>query len=332
MTAPATTPPGSGTLYVEAIREALAEEMERDPSVIVLGEDVGAYGGAFRATEGLLARFGERRVIDTPVAEEAVVGAAIGAALRGLRPVAEVQFFDFASRAFDLLVNFAAKYRWRTGVGVPMVVRGPTGAGVHAGPFHSQSLEGTFARVPGLKVVCPSTAADANGLLKAAIRDPDPVLFFEHKFLYRRQRDDVPVDHIAPIGLAAVRRRGRDLTIVTYGAMVLLALEAADVLSGEGIEVEVLDLRTLRPLDERAILQSVRSTARCLILHEDTRTAGIGSEVAALLSEKAFEALDAPVLRVTAPDTPVPLSPAAEEAFLPGADRVLAAARRLAAY
>jgi 2-oxoisovalerate dehydrogenase E1 component beta subunit len=322
-----------GTLYVEAIREALAEEMERDPSVFLLGEDIGAYGGAFKATDGLLARFGEARVVDTPVAEEAIVGAAIGAALRGLRPVAEMQFFDFAARAWDLLTNFAARYRWRTGLAVPMVLRGPSGGGVSAGPFHSQSPEGLFARVPGLKVVCPSTSADAKGLLKAAIRDDDPVLFLEHKFLYRRQRDPVPGgDHVVPIGVAALRRPGRHLSIVTYGAMVAVALEAAAALAAEGTEAEVLDLRTLRPLDEGALLATVRRTGRCLILHEDTRTAGIGSEVAAILSERAFEWLDAPVVRVAAPDTPVPLSPALEAAHIPGVPLVLEAARRLATY
>lgn len=322
-----------GTLFIEAVREALAEEMERDPSVFLLGEDIGAYGGAFRATEGLLARFGEARVVDTPVAEEAIVGAAIGAALRGLRPVAEMQFFDFAARAWDLLTNFAGRYRWRTGLAVPMVLRGPSGGGVSAGPFHSQSPEGLFARVPGLKVVCPSTAADAKGLLKAAIRDDDPVLFLEHKFLYRRQRDPIPAgDHLVPLGTAAVRRSGTDLSIVTYGAMVAVALEAAAALAAEGTEAEVLDLRTLRPLDEAALLATVRRTGRCLILHEDTRTAGIGSELAAILSEQAFEWLDAPIVRVASPDTPVPLSPALEAAHIPGVPLVLEAARRLAAY
>jgi 2-oxoisovalerate dehydrogenase E1 component beta subunit len=325
--------PGTEILFVEAIRQALHDEMERDERVIVLGEDVGAYGGAFRATEGLLARFGERRVIDTPVSEEAVVGGAIGAALRGLRPVAEMQFMDFVSRGFDLLVNFAAKYRYRTGLGVPMVLRGPCGAGVHGGPFHSQSPEAWFVHVPGLKVVFPATASDAKGLLVAAIRDEDPVLFFEHKYLYRRVRGRIPAgDRPVPIGTAAVRRPGLDLTIVTYGAMLWTALDAASELSREGIEAEVLDLRTLLPLDERAILDSVGRTAKCLVLHEDTRTGGIGAEIAALLAEKVFERLDAPVVRVTAPDTPVPFSPSLEEAFLPNTRTLVAAARQLAAY
>ena len=328
-------PPGTGggTLFIEAIRQALHEEMERDARVLVIGEDVGAYGGAFRATEGLLARFGERRVLDTPISEEAVIGGAIGAALRGLRPVAELQFMDFAARAFDLIVNFAAKYRYRTGLGVPMVVRGPCGAGVHGGPFHSQTPEAWFAHVPGLKVVFPATARDARGLLKSAIRDEDPVLFLEHKFLYRRVRDRIlEGDGAVPIGTAALRREGRDLTIVTYGAMLWTALEAAGELARDGIEAEVLDLRTLRPLDEEAILVSVKRTARCLILHEDTRTMGIGAEVAALVAEKAFGQLDAPVVRVAAPDTPVPFSPPLEEAFLPNTRTLIAAARKLAAW
>jgi len=328
-------PPGTGggTLFIEAIRQALHEEMERDARVLVIGEDVGAYGGAFRATEGLLARFGERRVLDTPISEEAVIGGAIGAALRGLRPVAELQFMDFAARAFDLIVNFAAKYRYRTGLGVPMVVRGPCGAGVHGGPFHSQTPEAWFAHVPGLKVVFPATARDARGLLKSAIRDEDPVLFLEHKFLYRRVRDRIPEgDGAVPIGTAALRREGRDLTIVTYGAMLWTALEAAGELARDGIEAEVLDLRTLRPLDEEAILVSVKRTARCLILHEDTRTMGIGAEVAALVAERAFGQLDAPVVRVAAPDTPVPFSPPLEEAFLPNTRTLIAAARKLAAW
>lgn len=325
--------PGTDATFLEAIRQALHEEMERDERVVVLGEDVAAYGGAFKATEGLLARFGEERVVDTPLAEEAIVGAAIGAAMRGLRPVAEMQFIDFIARAFDLLTNFAAKNRYRTGVGVPMVVRGPSGAGVRGGPFHSQSPETTFAHVPGLKVVVPATAADAKGLLKAAIRDDDPVVFLEHKFLYRRAKERMPDgDHVVPLGVAATRREGRDLTIVTYGAMVWTALDAAATLAREGLEAEVLDLRTLLPLDEEAVLRSVRKTSRALVLHEDTRFCGYGAEIAAALAEKAFEWLDAPVLRVTAPDTPVPYSPPLEEAYLPNERTVLAAARRLAAY
>jgi 2-oxoisovalerate dehydrogenase E1 component beta subunit len=324
---------GVEIFYLEAIRQALFEEMERDPRVFVLGQDVGVYGGAFKVTEGLQARFGKERVLDTPLAEEAIVGAAIGAAMRGMRPVAEMQFIDFISRAFDLLTNFAAKNRYRTGVGVPMVVRGPCGGGVHGGPFHSQSPEMYFVKTPGLKVVAPATAYDAKGLLKAAIRDDDPVLFLEHKFLYRRVKDRVPEkDYVVPIGKAAIRRPGADLTVVTYGAMVWTALEAAEILAKDGVSAEVLDLRTLLPLDEEAILASVRRTGKCLVLHEDTRTGGLGAEIAATLSEKAFECLDGPILRVTAPDTPVPYSPPLEEAFLPNVNTLLAAARKLVKY
>ena len=331
LTADATA--GVETFYLEAIRQALFEEMERDERVFVLGQDVGVYGGAFKATEGLQERFGVDRVLDTPLSEEAIVGGAIGAAMRGMRPVAEMQFIDFISRAFDLLTNFAAKNRYRTGVGVPMVVRGPSGAGVHGGPYHSQSPEMYFVKTPGLKVVAPATAYDAKGLLKAAIRDDDPVIFLEHKFLYRRVKDRVPEeDYVVPIGKAAVRRAGRDLTIVTYGAMLWTALEAAELLAKDGVSAEVLDLRTLLPLDEEAILASVRRTGKCLILHEDTRTGGLGAEIAATLSEKAFEWLDGPILRVTAPDTPVPYSPPLEEAFLPNVRTLLAAVRKLVRY
>lgn len=328
-----TGPVNAEATFVDAIRIALSEEMARDERVILLGEDIGVYGGAFKATAGLLERFGAGRVIDTPVVEEAIVGAAIGAALRGLRPVVEMQFFDFAARAFDMITNFAAKHRYRTGLGVPIVIRGPSGAGVHAGPFHSQSPEGYYARTPGLAVVVPSTAADVRGLLKAAIRDEDPVLFLEHKLLYRRAKENLPGgDGFVPIGKAAVRRPGRDLTIVTYGAMVPLALEGAAELAKEGIEAEIIDLRTLLPMDEEAVLESIRKTSKALLLHEDARTLGIGAELAALLAEKAFEWLDAPVLRVTAPDTPVPFAPSLEAAYLPGLATLLSAARRLAAY
>ena len=323
----------SEVTFVDAVRTALAEEMERDGRVILLGEDIGVYGGAFKATAGLLERFGPERVIDTPVVEEAIVGAAIGAALRGLRPVVEMQFFDFAARAFDMITNFAAKQRYRTGLAVPIVVRGPSGGGVHAGPFHSQSPEGYYARTPGLAVVAPSTAADARGLLKAAIRDDDPVLFLEHKLLYRRAKEVLPAgDGVVPIGKAAVRRQGRHLTIVSYGAMVPLALDGAVELAREGVEAEVVDLRTLLPLDEETVLASVRKTSRCILLHEDARTLGIGAEISATIAEKAFEWLDAPIVRVTAPDTPVPFAPALEAAYLPGLSTLLTAARKLAAY
>jgi 2-oxoisovalerate dehydrogenase E1 component beta subunit len=320
--------------YLEAIREALAEEMRRDPKVFVLGEDVGAYGGAFGVTQGLYDEFGEMRVIDTPISESAIVGAAIGAALMGMRPIAEMQFIDFISCAFDQITNFAAKNRYRWGAGVPIVIRGPSGGGVHGGPFHSQNPEMYFVHTPGLKVVAPATAHDAKGLIKAAIRDEDPVIYLEHKYLYRRIKEELPKeDYVVEIGRAALRREGRDLTILTYGAMLYPSLEAAEALSRDpGIEAEVIDLRSLLPLDKDAILSSARKTGKVLVVHEDTRTGGIAGEIAAIINEEVFEYLDGPVLRVTAPDTPVPYSPPLEEFFLPNRDKILAAARRLAAY
>jgi 2-oxoisovalerate dehydrogenase E1 component beta subunit len=323
----------TATTYVEAIRQGLFEEMERDDRVFLLGEDIGVYGGAFKVTDGMLDRFGEERVIDTPISEAAIVGAAVGAAMMGLRPVAEMQFADFISCAFDMITNFAAKSRYRTGAGVPMVVRGPAGGGVHGGPFHSQNPEAYFAHTPGLKIVQPATAYDAKGLIKAAIRDEDPVLYFEHKFLYRRVKEELPPgDWIVPIGRAAVRRPGRDLSILTYGAMVWTALEAAKTLESEGIDAEIVDLRTLFPLDEETICMSVAKTNKAMVLHEATRTGGIGAEIAAVLAEHCFEYLDAPLVRVTAPDTPVPFSPPMEEFFLPNAEKVCRAARALAGY
>jgi pyruvate/2-oxoglutarate/acetoin dehydrogenase E1 component len=327
-------PAGKGqTTYVDAIREGLREEMARDSRVFLIGEDIGAYGGAFKVTDGLVGEFGEERVIDTPISETAIVGAAVGAAMMGMRPVAEMQFIDFISCAFDMITNFAAKSRYRTGVGVPLVIRGPSGGGVHGGPFHSQNPEAYFAHTPGLKIVQPATAYDAKGLIKAAIRDEDPVLFFEHKFLYRRIKEELPAgDYVVPIGKAIVRRPGRDLTIVTYGAMVWTALDAAKTLEAEGIDAEVVDLRTLFPMDEETVLESVAKTNKAILLHEATRTGGIGAEIAAVLSERCFEYLDGPLVRVTAPDTPVPYSPPLEEAFLPNAEKLCRAARALAAY
>ncbi len=321
------------TTYVDAIREGIREEMVRDGRVFLLGEDIGVYGGAFKVTDGLIAEFGEERVIDTPIAETAIVGAAVGAAMMGMRPVAEMQFIDFISCAFDMITNFAAKSRYRTGVGVPLVIRGPSGGGVHGGPFHSQNPEAYFAHTPGLKVVQPATAYDAKGLIKAAIRDDDPVLFFEHKFLYRRIKEELPTeDYVVPIGKAIVRRPGRDLSIITYGAMMWTALEAAKTLEAEGIDAEVVDLRTLFPMDEQTVLESVAKTNKAILLHEATRTGGIGAEIAAVLSERCFEYLDGPLMRVTAPDTPVPYSPPLEEFFLPNAEKVCRAARALVAY
>jgi pyruvate/2-oxoglutarate/acetoin dehydrogenase E1 component len=328
-------PRGGVATFVEAIRQGIWEEMERDPSVFVIGEDVGAYGGAFKVTDGLLAEFGEERVIDTPISEAAIVGAACGAALMGMRPVAEFQFIDFISPGFDMLTNYAAKCRYRWGAGLPTVFRGPCGAGVHSGPFHSVNAESFFLNTPGLKIVEPSTAYDAKGLIKAAIRDPDPVLYFEHKKLYRlpRLREELPEDdYIVEIGRARTAREGRDLSIITFGAQVLNALDAATELEREGLDVEVIDLRTLAPLDKAAILQTVKKTNKVLILHEAARTGGIGGEIAATIAEEAFEWLDAPVVRLAAIDTPVPYSPPLEEYHLPQVKDVLAAARKLAAY
>ncbi|HWW51634.1 MAG TPA: alpha-ketoacid dehydrogenase subunit beta, partial [Verrucomicrobiae bacterium] len=291
---------------LEAIRQALLEEMERDPSVVTLGEDIGVYGGAFKVTEGLLARFGRDRVIDAPISETAIVGAACGMSYLGLRPVAEMQFIDFIACCFNQVTNFVAKSHYRWGAPVPMVLRGPSGGGVHGGPFHSANPEMYFVHTPGLKIVYPATAYDAKGLLKSAIRDNNPVLFFEHKFLYRRIKEEIPAgDYTVPIGKAIVRREGRDLTIVSYAAMLHTSLEAAKQLSNEGIDAEVIDLRTLLPLDRETLLASVKKTNKLLVVHEDTRTGGIAGEIAAIVCEDAFEDLDGPITRVTGLDTPV---------------------------
>ena len=319
--------------YLEAIRHALVDEMARDERVFLLGEDIGAYGGAFKVTDGLQERFGEARVVDTPISEAAIVGSAIGASYMGMRPVAEIQFIDFIACCFDMLTNFAATSRYRKGAGVPIVVRGPCGGGVSGGPFHSLNPESFFLNTPGLKMVEPSTAYDAKGLLKAAIRDDDPVLYFEHKYLYRRIKDEVPdEDYVVPIGKAAIRREGGDLSIITFGAMVYTALDAAKQLAEQGVEAEVLDLRSLAPLDREAVLTSVSKTSRALLLHEATLTGGIGGELAAIIAEEAFEYLDAPVMRVASLDSPVPYSPPLEAAFLPNVEKVVAAAKRLVAY
>ena len=319
--------------YLEAIRQALIEEMDRDPAVLHMGEDIGVYGGAFKATAGLLERFGWERVIDTPLSETAIVGAAVGMSYLGLRPVVEMQFMDFIGCAFNMITSYAAKSHYRWNAPVPMVIRGPSGGGVHAGPFHSGNPEMHFVHTPGLKVVCPATARDAKGLLKSAIRDNNPVLFFEHKFLYRRIKEHLPAeDYTVPLGKAAVCRPGRDLTIVSYAAMLHASLEAASTLAGEGIEAEVVDLRTLLPLDRETILGSVRRTSKLLVVHEDTRTGGIAGEIAALVGEAAFDDLDGPIRRVTSLDTPMPSAPSLEEYILPSAARIVAAARELAAY
>ncbi len=320
---------------VEAIRQGIWEEMESDEKVFVIGEDVGAYGGAFKVTDGLVDEFGEERVIDTPISEAAIVGAACGAALMGMKPVAEFQFIDFISAGFDMLTNYAAKCRYRWGANVQAVFRGPCGSGVHAGPFHSINAEAFFLNTAGLKIVEPSTAYDAKGLIKAAIRDPDPVIFFEHKKLYRlpRLREELPEDdYIVEIGKARTAREGRDLSIITFGAQVLNALDAAEELEKEGLDIEVIDLRTLAPMDKEAILSSVKKTNKVLVLHEASRTGGIGGEIAATIAEEAFEWLDAPVLRVASIDTPVPYSPPLEEYYLPQVKDIVDAARKLAAY
>jgi len=321
------------TTYLEAIREGIWEEMERDPNVFLIGEDIGVYGGAFKVTAGFLDRFGERRVIDTPIAESAIVGAAIGASLMGLRPVAEIQFSDFITCGYDQIVNFAAKCRYRWGAGVPIVIRAPSGGGIHGGPFHSQNPEALFAHTPGLKIIAPSSAYDAKGLIKSAIRDGDPVLFFEHKALYRRVKEELPsTDYTVPIGKAAVVRVGSDLSIITYGAMVHAAKEAAESLQKEGISMEVVDLRTLAPLDDDTILASVRKTSKVIVLHEATLTGGIGGEIAARITERAFEHLDGPVMRMAAPDSPSPFSPTLEEAYLPNVAGIIEKARWLFRY
>jgi pyruvate/2-oxoglutarate/acetoin dehydrogenase E1 component len=319
--------------YLQAISDGLRGEMRRDPRVFVLGEDVGVYGGAFKVTLGFQEEFGPWRVLDTPLSETAIVGGATGAALMGLRPVAEMQFADFVSCAWDHLVTVAAKQRFRAGTPIPIVLRLPSGGGFSGGPFHSQNPESSFAHIPGLKIVCPATPEDAKGLLISAIEDPNPVLFFEHKHLYRRIKGEVPDDrYTTPFGKARVHRDGDELTVITWGAMVYTAEEAAKQLEGDDISVEIIDLRTLVPWDKQAVLDSVRKCSKVLVLHEDTRTGGFGGEIAATIAEEAFEHLDAPVKRIGAPDSPVPFSPPLEKAFIPQADDVAAALRELAAY
>jgi 2-oxoisovalerate dehydrogenase E1 component beta subunit len=317
--------------FLQAISRGLEEEMAADPSVILLGEDIGVYGGAFKITEGFLERFGEKRVIETPIAEEGFVGAAIGLAYTGFRPVVEFQFIDFIPCAFDVIVNFAATSRYRWGRGVPITFRGPWGAGGRAGPFHSRSLEMWFAHAPGIKVVAPSTPSDAKGLLKACIRDPDPCLFLEHKQLYRRIKEEVPDDTPPiPIGKAKVVVEGDGLTMLSYGLMLHRCREALALLPD--LSIELIDLRTIYPLDRAAVVESVRKTGKVMVVHEDTRTGGIAGEIAAVVNEEAFEHLDGPVVRVTAPDAPVPFAPSLEDAFLPSVKDIAAAASALARY
>jgi 2-oxoisovalerate dehydrogenase E1 component beta subunit len=319
--------------YLEAVRQALWDEMERDDRVFMLGQDIGTYGGAFRVTAGFLDRFGPARIIDTPISESAMVGCAIGAAMMGMLPVVEMQFIDFISCAFNQIVNFAAPTRYRWGQRVPIVVRGPSGGNVHGSAYHSQNPESYFQHTPGLKIVAPGTVADAYGLLRAAIHDPNPVLYFEHKYLYRRIKDELPTG-VGPveIGRARVVREGRDLSVVTYGAMLHVALEAAGRLEGDGIDLEILDLRTIKPLDREAILATVRKTNRVIVLTEEQITGSVAGEVAALIATHAFEWLDGPVHRLCCPDTPVPYSPTLEEAYLPNVEKLIAKVRELASY
>jgi 2-oxoisovalerate dehydrogenase E1 component beta subunit len=319
--------------YIEALSDGLREEMQRDRNVFLLGEDIGQYGGAFKVTKGFLEEFGPDRIVDTPLAESAIIGVAIGAAMMGMRPVAEMQFADFVACGFNQLINNAAKMHYRWGAAVPMVVRLPSGGGVRGGPFHSQNPEAWFCHTPGLKVVAPSTPRDAKGLIKAAIRDNNPVLYFEHKYLYRRIKDEVPEDDFTvDIGRADVKRAGADVSIITYGSMVHFALEAAEKLAADGIDVEVVDLRSLLPYDQEAIAATVRKTNRAVVVHEATRTCGFAAEVMAFIVEELFTHLDAPVKRVTSIDTPVPYSPPLEDYFMPNADKIAAAVREVAAF
>jgi pyruvate/2-oxoglutarate/acetoin dehydrogenase E1 component len=349
MTDATTTPPGSREVaedaatepqprrngaremtYLQAISDGLREEMRRDETVFCLGEDIGVFGGAFKVTDGFAEEFGIDRVLDTPLAENAIIGAAVGAAIEGMKPVCEMQFADFISCGFDQLVNVAGKLHYRQGVSVPMVVRLPSGGGFSGGPFHSQNPEAWFVQAPGLKVVAPATAEDAKGLLVSAIRDPNPVCYLEHKGLYRYVKGEVPQgDFEVPLGEARVAREGEEMSVITYGSGVHLALQAAEELDED---IEVLDLRTLCPLDTEAILASARKTGKVLVAHEATRSAGVGAEVAALVTEEAFEDLDGPVRRLTAPDVPIPFSPPLEQAVLPQLEDMKEACRELLAY
>ena len=320
--------------YLVAIAEALWEEMERDDRVFLLGEDIGVYGGAFKVTEGFIERFGAERVMDTPIAEETIVGMSIGAAMEGLRPVAEFQYADFMTSGFDEIVTAAARYHYRSGVPIPIVLRAPSGGGVRASSFHSENPEPWFSYAPGLKVMCPAFPEDAKGLLKSAVRDDNPCVFLEHKWIYRRIREHVPddPDFLIPIGRARVRREGDDLSIVTYGMMVHLALEAAEHLEREGISTEVVDLRTIVPLDTQTILSSVEKTSRALVLYESHRFLGTGAEVASVIAEEGFLHLDAPVMRLAPPNVPVPFSPSLEDAYLPQVADIAEAARKLSTW
>ncbi len=320
--------------YLVAIAEALWEEMERDERVYMLGEDIGVYGGAFKVTEGFIEHFGVDRVMDTPIAEETIVGCAVGSAMEGLRPVAEFQYADFMSSGFDEITTTLSRYHYRTGVPLPVVLRAPSGGGVRASNFHSTNPEPWFAHAPGLKVVCPAFPSDAKGLLKSAIRDDNPVVYLEHKWIYRRIKEQVPEDpdFLIPLGKADVKREGSDVSVITYGAMVHKALEAAESLAGRGVSAEVVDLRSIVPMDEETVLGSVAKTSRALVLYESHRFLGVGAEVAAMIAEKAFEHLDAPVERLAPPNTPIPFSPPLEDAYLPQVSDIEAAVERLSAW
>jgi 2-oxoisovalerate dehydrogenase E1 component beta subunit len=320
--------------YLIAVAEALWEEMERDERVIMLGEDIGVYGGAFKVTEGFLERFGPDRVMDTPIAEETIVGFAVGAAMEGWRPIAEFQYSDFMSSGFDEITTVLSRYHYRSGVPLPVVLRGPSGGGVRASSFHSINPEPWYAYAGGIKIMCPAFPSDAKGLLKSAIRDDNPSMFLEHKWIYRRIKEQVPTepDFLVPIGSADVKREGTDVSIVTYGAMVHKALEAAEALAQRGVSAEVVDLRTVYPLDEETVLRSIEKTSRALVLYESYRFLGIGAEVAAVIAERAFEHLDAPVVRLAPPNVPVPFSPPLEDAFLPQVADIEAAVDRLASW
>ena len=320
---------------IEAIREGMDEEMARDPTVFLIGEDVGNRGGVFLASDGLFKKYGALRVIDSPLAESCIVGVAIGAAVNGMRPIAEIQFADFIAPAMNQIIEEAARFCYRTAgdFNLPMVIRAPWGGGVHGALYHSQSIEATFGHIPGLKVVAPGTPADAKGLLKAAIRDPDPVLYLEHKRTYRLVKGEVPDgDGVVPIGKADIKREGKDISLIAYGLMLTFCLEVAEKLAADGISAEVLDLRTIKPIDQAAIVGTARKTGKVLVVHEDNRFAGIAAEVMAIIMENAFDALDAPVMRFTGPDVPaMPFNHVLEEAFMPNVEKILAKARELAA-
>jgi 2-oxoisovalerate dehydrogenase E1 component beta subunit len=321
--------------YLDALRQGLREEMRRDPSVLLIGEDIGVYGGAFKVTAGFLDEFGPARIIDTPISETAIVGAAAGAAHMGFRPVVEMQFIDFIASAYDIITNYVATARYRAGLTTPLVVRGPSGGYARGGPFHSQMPEAAFFHTPGLKLVCPATVRDAKGLIRAAIREDDPVIYFEHKYLYRRLKEDLPEneDVFTPIGEARIAREGTDLTIVSWSAALWHALDAATQISEQGgASIEVIDLRTLLPMDDRAIVSSVRKTNKLLIVHEDTRTGGIAGEITARVQQEAFAWLDGPIMRVTAEDTPLPYAAPLEDFVLPQTADIVSAARQLLAY